>query len=118
MATTATTESGGSLNRELFERTLRYVSSTESTQDASTRDAQDAVLDSLPPQELDPRDQVVPGVPRPQSQSDNRCSVLRCKRLALVAAKAQLKEGSSKFCRGRAPASCFFYRSRHPSEDA
>ena len=42
-----TDQKSGSLNRELFERTLRYVSSTESTQDASTRDAQDAVLDSL-----------------------------------------------------------------------
>ena len=61
-----TDQKSGSLNRELFERTLRYVSSTESTQDASTRDAQDAVLDSLPPQALDPRAQVVPGV-RPQS---------------------------------------------------
>ncbi len=76
MTTTGQNTTSGSFNRELFERTLRYVSSTESTQDASTRDAQDAVLDSLPPQELDPRDQpeVVPGVRRPQSQSRDSSS--------------------------------------------
>ena len=69
MATTGQNATSGSLNRELFQRTLRYVSSADSTQDASTRDAQDAVLDSLPPQPLDPRDQVAPPGVRPQSQS-------------------------------------------------
>ncbi len=69
MATTGQDAKSGSLNQELFQRTLRYVSSADSTQDASTRDAQDAVLDSLPPQARDPRDQVVvPGV-RPRSSA-------------------------------------------------
>ena len=54
-----TSGSAGSLNRELYERTLRYASA-ESAQDSSGRDAQDAVLDTLPPQEIDPRDTEAP----------------------------------------------------------
>jgi len=54
-----TSSAAGSLNRELYERTLRYASA-ESAQDSSGRDAQDAVLDTLPPQEIDPRDTEAP----------------------------------------------------------